>query len=310
MKIIRGRFLSLIFIIALSLGITACGNPVQQNNSEKITGGNTEKSETANKEDNKGKAQLNGNLTVHFIDVGQADSILIQQGEHSMIIDGGNNADAPLVKDYLSKQGVKKLDVVVGTHAHEDHIGALDDVIKAFPVDKIYFPKVEATTKTFENFIKAAKSKNLQFTKPEQGKTFKLGDAVCTIMAPISSKYEGANDYSIVLKVQYGNNSFLFTGDAEAVSEKEMVNKKLDLKADVLKVGHHGSRTSTTSEFLKAVSPKYAVISVEKGNDYKHPHDVVVNRLKKSDVKIYRTDEQGTVKAVSDGNNISFTTSK
>lgn len=323
MKLFKNKILGIILVIAVIFGATACSKqPISDNNTQKIAGGNVDNTKEASDNKDKGsqenknigsdkdKDNVKGNLTVHFIDVGQADSILIQQGQSSMLIDGGNNGDAALIKDYISKQGVKKLDVVVGTHAHEDHIGALDDVIDAFPVGKVYFPKQVATTKTYENFVNSVKNKGLKFTLPSVGSSFKVGDAVCTILAPNKDSYEGGNDYSIVIKLQYGNNSFLFTGDAEVLGEKEMMGKKLDLKADVLKVGHHGSKTSTSDAFLKAVSPKYAVISSETGNDYGHPHQVVMDRLNKAKIKIYRTDEQGTIKAVSDGNTIKFTTAK
>lgn len=322
MRLLKNKVLSIFLVIAVIFGAAACSKkPISENNSEKVAAGesaskedskdkNTDKSSQENKDSSKDSNKVKGSLIVHFIDVGQADGILIQQGEYSMLIDAGNNADAPLVKDYISKQGIKKLDVVVGTHAHEDHIGALDDVIDAFPVGKVYFPKQVATTKTYENFVNSVKNKGLKFTLPKAGSTFNLGDAVCTILAPNKDSYEGGNDYSIVIKLQYGNNSFLFTGDVEALGEKEILDKKFDVKADVLKVGHHGSRTSTSDGFLKAVAPKYAVISSETGNDYGHPHQVIMDRLNKAKIKIYRTDEQGTIKAVSDGNTIKFSTVK
>ncbi|MGM9973791.1 MAG: MBL fold metallo-hydrolase [Clostridiaceae bacterium] len=259
---------------------------------------------SAGKDNNK----VTGTLKVHFIDVGQADSILIQQGDNAMLIDGGNRADDNTVKSYLDSQGITDLQYVIGTHVHEDHIGGLSYIINSFKVGKIYFPRQTATTKVFESFVTAAKNKGLNFTLPEVGKTFKLGEAVCTILAPKSSSYSGSNDYSIVLKVVYGNNSFLFTGDAEAVSEMEMVNGGLNLKADVLKLGHHGSKTATVTNFLKAVNPKYAVISVGEDNKYGLPSQSVMDRLKNDNIPVYRTDESGTIVATSDGNTIKFNT--
>ncbi|MDP4088089.1 MAG: ComEC/Rec2 family competence protein [Bacillota bacterium] len=253
-------------------------------------------------------SDLKGELKVHFIDVGQADSILVQQGNAAMLVDGGNNEDGPGVKCYLEQQKITQLDYVVGTHAHEDHIGGLDTVINSFKVGKVYFPKQTATTATYKDFVKAVKNKGLSFTAPVVGDTFKLGDATCTIIAPNGTSYEDPNDYSIVIKVTYGNNSFLLTGDAEAKSEAEIVAKGMNISADVLKVGHHGSKSSTSQSFLDKVNPRYAVISVGKGNDYGHPTQETLNRLKNKGVKIYRTDENGTVIAVSNGRDISFKT--
>lgn len=258
-----------------------------------------------NEQEKKG-TQVNGNLKVHFIDVGQADSILITENGHNMLIDAGNNADANLVVNYLKSQGVSKLDYVIGTHPHEDHIGGLDVAINSFNIDKVYMPKKTTTTETYKDVINAIKNKNLKVTVPTPGTSFKLGDASCQILAPNGSDYEDANNYSIVIKITYGNNSFLLTGDAEDISEKEMLDKGYGLKADVLKVGHHGSRSSTTEAFLNKVNPKYAVISLGKGNDYGHPHKSTMDRLKSKNIPVYRTDESGTIVATSNGKTISF----
>lgn len=247
-------------------------------------------------------------LKVHFINVGQADAILVQQGSSTMLVDGGNNEDGQLVKNYITNLGINKIDVMVGTHAHEDHIGGLDYVINAMQVGKIYFPKQTSTTKTFQDFVNVAKSKGLTFNVPVVGQTFRVGNATVTVLAPNGANYEDGNDYSIVLKVQYGSNSFLLTGDAEAVSEKEMLAKGLNLKADVLKISHHGSKSSTTDAFLSKVNPKYAVISVGKDNSYGHPTSEVLNRLKSKGIATYRTDLQGTIIATSNGTNITFNT--
>ncbi|MBZ9689189.1 MBL fold metallo-hydrolase [Clostridium estertheticum] len=260
--------------------------------------------------DAEGKTNLavNGNLKVHFINVGQADSILIEQGSKFMLIDAGNNGDGKLVKNYLLQQGVKSLDYVIGTHPHEDHIGGLDYIINDFEIDKIYLPKATSTTKAFGDVVTAIKNKGMKVTVPKPGETFNLGSAKCTILAPNNSKYKDLNNYSIVVKLEFGSNSFLLTGDAEDVSEREILAKGFNVKADLLKVGHHGSRSSTTDEYLAKVNPKYAVISSETGNDYGHPHKETMDKLKKKNILVYRTDELGTIVATSNGKTISFNT--
>lgn len=265
----------------------------------------TKKSQDVSKESTK---SVNGELKVHFIDVGQADSILVQQGSSAMLIDAGNNADNQTVKSYLDKQGINELKYFIGTHKDEDHIGSADYIINSFKVGKVYFPKQTATTKTFEDFVRVVKGKGLKLTVPTVGESFKLGDAIVTVLAPNSSSYQDANDYSIVVKVSYGSTSFLLTGDAESVSESEMVSKGLDLRATVLKVGHHGSKSSTSQSFLNKVNPKYAVISVGKDNDYGHPKQDVMNRLKAKNIPVYRTDENGTIVATSNGKEVKFST--
>ncbi|HHV71228.1 MAG TPA: MBL fold metallo-hydrolase [Clostridia bacterium] len=245
-------------------------------------------------------------LKVHFIDVGQADSILIMNGSQSMLIDAGNNDDEKLVVDYLKEQGISKLDYVIGTHPHEDHIGGLDAVIDNFAIGQVYLPNVPHTTKTFFDVVEAIRKKDLKITLPMPGTTFNLGEGACTILAPNSDSYEDLNNYSIVIKVEYGDTVFLFTGDAEKESETEMLKKGYDLTADVLKIGHHGSSFSTTEDFLNKVNPQYAVIMCGKGNSYGHPHRETMNRLKNKGIKVYRTDESGTIVCSSDGKNISF----
>ena len=255
-------------------------------------------------------ASITGDLIIHFIDVGQGDSILVQIPDGRVIlIDAGDSKKGNDVVNYLSTNGVLTVDYLIATHPHEDHIGGLVKVIDSFEIGQIYMPKVGHITKVFENVLTKIKDKGLKVNTAKAGiSILEESDLNVRILAPVSDKYNEINDYSVVIKIGYGQTSFLLTGDASADSEKEMLGK--DLKADLLKVGHHGSRTSTSGDFLKKVSPKYAIISCAKGNSYKHPHSETVERLKENNIDIYRTDEDGTIIAVSDGVNITLNKEK
>lgn len=312
MKTIYRKILSITIILTLILTSIGCSNgELKTKINEKLqeSTATTTKETTDQSSEKELSPKLEGDLKVHFINVGQADAILIQQGSHNMMIDGGNNEDEKTLKNYITNLGISEFEYVVGTHVHEDHIGSLDYIISAFNVGNVYFPKQTATTKTYKDFIKAVQNKNLSLTVPKVGESFMLGDAKCTIIAPNGTKYDDANNYSIVIKLEYGDNSFLFCGDAEDISEKEMLSNGLDLKADVLKVGHHGSASSSTKKFLSTVNPKFGVISVGVDNDYNHPSINTMNKFKDMGIGIYRTDENGTIVATSDGHNITFNTS-
>lgn len=242
-------------------------------------------------------------LAVHFIDVGQADSIFIQlPNGQCMLIDAGKNGDGGIVVDYLRQHQVNKIDYLVGTHPHEDHIGGLDDVIDNFDIGKFYMPKVTHTTKTFRDVLTAAQSKGLKITPAKAGvEILSQPGLVIDILSPLQNEYDQLNNYSAVIKLTYGNHSWLFTGDAEELAEQDMLNSNIDLRADILKVGHHGSHSSSTDQFLQRVNPQWAVISVGKDNDYGHPHQEVMERLQQAGINIYRTDIQGTIIMTSNG---------
>lgn len=249
-----------------------------------------------------------GVVEVHFIDVGQGDSILIEAENETMLIDVGDNNKGKTVVDYLTSQNITELDYVIGTHPHSDHIGGLDTVLKQFPVNMIIMPYVNHTTQTYEEVLNVIEDKNLSLIKPTVGTEYQLGPATFTILAPVSASYEDLNNYSIVIKLCYGDNSFLLTGDAGSLSEEEMLADGNDLHADVLKLGHHGSSYSTTDDFLDAVDPIYTVVSVGADNNYGHPHPETLKKIKDRNIKLYCTDKQGTVVFTSDGKTVSVNT--
>lgn len=254
----------------------------------------------------KGGQTVSDDLQVHFLDVGQGDATLIICGEDAMLIDAGGNSEGTRVQAYLESRHISGLTYLVGTHPDADHIGGLDVVLTKFDCDYIFMPEFEKETKTYEDVIAAAKYKNKKITHPRAGETYPLGDAEFTILGPLKPYASNANDASVCLRLEHGENVFLFTGDAEEKAEADMLAAGEDLKADVYKVAHHGSRTATTEPFFEAVSPEYAVISCGEDNSYGHPHAEVLNRLRAAGVKLFRTDEQGTIVVDSDGRNLTF----
>lgn len=244
-----------------------------------------------------------GGLVIDYLDVGQGDATLISKGNFHMLIDAGNNNIGELVTNYLKKENIEKLDVLIGTHPDADHIGGLDNVIYGVAVDHVYMPKASKKTKTFLDVLNALKKKGKSAEVPKIGKEVIYdGNLQIRFLSP-SHTYTDANENSLVVQIAYGKTKFLFMGDAEVVNEKEMIKKGYHLECDVLKLGHHGSSTSTCDEFLKATDPVYAVISCGKGNTYGHPHQETLAKLEE-DVQIYRTDTMGTVRAISDGKEV------
>ncbi|WP_160685578.1 ComEC/Rec2 family competence protein [Clostridium sp. C2-6-12] len=248
-----------------------------------------------------------GKMIVYYLDVGQGDCILIQVNKKNLLIDSGPKSDKKKLLDSLSKIAIDKLDYVIATHPHEDHIGNMSKIIDNYKVLNFYSPKVQTTTKTFEEMIDSLKSKSLKINIIKKGiDSIDLGENTkVTVFSPTKEFYEDLNNYSPVIKIQYGKTSFLFTGDAQKEVEKELITSHEDIGADVLKIGHHGSSTSSTKEFLNKVNPSLSVISVGSDNSYNHPNTDTIKRLKENEIRVYRTDIDSTVIITSDGSNIS-----
>ena len=248
-------------------------------------------------------------LTVHYIDVGQADAILLECGGQFMLIDGGNKEDGQLVVSYLQQQGVEELEAVVCTHAHEDHVGGLPSVLAVFPTKVVYAPTKTYSSKIFDSFVYYLDQQGLEITLPNPGDELVLGTTDMTILGPVKS-YAETNDTSIVIMAEFGSNRFLFTGDMESAAENDMLDywgSRVNWNVDVLKVGHHGSDTSSSYRFVYETDPEYAIISVGEGNTYNHPSKSTLSRYADAEIPMFRTDELGHVIVTSDGTNIAVT---
>lgn len=264
-------------------------------------------------------AENKGTLSAFFLDVGQADcELFILPDGKILLVDSGERGDGEKLVDYLKNLGISKIDYLLATHPHSDHIGGMSDVINSFEIGKIFAPKVASndlpTSKTYEDFLTSIKNKNLKITKAAAGSTlFEGEDYKAECFAPCGSDYDGLNNYSAVVKITYGIHSFLLTGDAENISENEMLSAGYNLDCDVLKVGHHGSSSSSGEDFLKKASPQYAVISCGVNNSYGHPHKETLTALKnlKGLDTVFRTDKDKTIAFTVDGktkNGITFKT--
>lgn len=255
-----------------------------------------------------GAVQAFEDLEVHFIDVGQGDATLIKCGDGAMLIDAGTDDKGTAIQNYLQKQGVEKLDYLVLTHPDADHIGGAPVILTKFDIGQVFVSDFEKDNATYRKLIQALDDKRLKARTPEPGSVFELGSAICTALGP-NRQYDTPNNASVALLVQNGENAFLFTGDAEEEAEQDILAAFPDIRADVYKAGHHGSKTASSETLLDAVRPQWAVISCEEGNSYGHPHAQTLNNLRARGILVYRTDEQGSLIAVSNGREIAWNAS-
>ncbi len=248
---------------------------------------------------------------VHFIEVGQGDAALVQTASGNLLIDAGTSDSIETLTAYLQTLGVETLSYAIFTHPHADHIGGATAILHACTVEHVVMPNAVSTSKTFEKMLTAIDAEQCEVIEGKAGVTFSMGELVVELLAPVSDDVDDLNNASVVTKITYGNVSFLFTGDAESTSEAEMLQwNDAKLNADILKVGHHGSATSSSAEFLSAVSPKVAVISVGLYNEYGHPHAKIVSRLEDLGATLYRTDKNGSIVVCTDGTTYAIQTEK
>ena len=261
-----------------------------------------------------GTSNLNANGTVEisYLDVGQGDAAYIKVNDMDILIDAGPKSDVDKLIKQLEEKNIDDFEIIVATHPHEDHIGGMTKVLQSYKVENFYMPKVEHSTKTFENMIKEVEKQGLKVKVLKEGVNIDIGEgALLETFSPNQEEYNNLNNYSPIMKLTFGNNSFLFTGDAEKDVEEEVLKTYKDkLDSDVIKFGHHGSSTSSSQSFIEAVSPDYGIISCGVDNSYGHPHREILKLIQDMNIEAYRTDIQGQITVISDGNNIDIKTEK
>lgn len=254
------------------------------------------------------KVPKDSKLIISYMDVGQGDAAYIKVNGNDILIDAGPRSNSKELLEQLKAKNIDDFELVIATHPHEDHIGGMVDVFKEYEVKAFYSPKITHTTKTYENLVKAVKDEGLKTKELKGGMVIDLGEgAKFEVFTPQKSEYEELNDYSPIMKLSFGDTSYLFTGDAEKLAEEEALAKyKTSLDSDVIKFGHHGSSSSSSNAFIEAVSPKYGIISCAKDNKYGHPHRETLDIIKKYNIKTFRTDTDGEIILTSDGKSINF----
>ncbi|WP_349407156.1 ComEC/Rec2 family competence protein [Clostridium perfringens] len=254
------------------------------------------------------KVPKDSKLMISYMDVGQGDAAYIKVNGNDILIDAGPRSNSKELLEQLKAKNIDDFELVIATHPHEDHIGGMVDVFKEYEVKAFYSPKITHTTKTYENLVKAVKDEGLKTKELKGGMVIDLGErAKFEVFTPQKSEYEELNDYSPIMKLSFGDTSYLFTGDAEKLAEEEALAKyKTSLDSDVIKFGHHGSSSSSSNAFIEAVSPKYGIISCAKDNKYGHPHRETLDIIKKYNIKTFRTDTDGEIILTSDGKSINF----
>ncbi|GAA0094702.1 ComEC/Rec2 family competence protein [Clostridium perfringens] len=254
------------------------------------------------------KVPKDSKLMISYMDVGQGDAAYIKVNGNDVLIDAGPRSNSKELLEQLKAKNIDDFELVIATHPHEDHIGGMVDVFKEYEVKAFYSPKITHTTKTYENLVKAVKDEGLKTKELKGGMVIDLGEgAKFEVFTPQKSEYEELNDYSPIMKLSFGDTSYLFTGDAEKLAEEEALAKyKTSLDSDVIKFGHHGSSSSSSNAFIEAVSPKYGIISCAKDNKYGHPHRETLDIIKKYNIKTFRTDTDGEIILTSDGKSINF----
>lgn len=299
------KIISLMLLLTLLCSITACSSTESETSS---TQPDTAEQEAAVEEQEDIVKEPQYDMTVHFLDVGQGLSIFAQSDDQTLIYDGGDSDKSSFVVAYLKEQGVTDIDYLISSHYDSDHVNGLIGCLNAFDVENVICSNYVHDSDTYQSFINTAQSKGLELQHPSVGTAFTFGTGSFEILAPSEIDKNDSNGNSVAIKLTNGNNSFIFTGDAESSSESAMCASGINLDCDVLVPGHHGSATATSWEFLEKTVPEYAVISCGADNQYGHPDKDTMDKLQSMDIQVFRTDKQGTITVTSDGTNLTWST--